>query len=259
MSGLHSLLGLSLAGAGAVGIGAAAGALSPALASGLCLASLAGLLGGVALGSARPELQWFGPAVLRGQHPGRVALTLDDGPDPVSTPAILRALEPVGRATFFVLADRVARDPGLLRQIVAAGHEVGLHGLSHHPWLTLRAPKAGAAELQQGLDILAAAGATGVRFFRPPFGVVSPRVYEAARRAGLEVAWCSLRTGDGVALPKDTLLARCRRAQGGDVVLLHEGDRPTWRLMPEILAEWQGRGLEVSTLSEALEAPGAAA
>ena len=233
-----------VAGLGAAGV--AAGLVVPAAAP----LALAGVIGAVWMASARPELEAFGPVIVRARHPGRLALTIDDRPHPVSTPAMLATLAAAdAHATFFLLADRVQRHPGLLRDILAGGHEVGLHGLSHHPWLTVYSPARGAAELRRAVEIL---GVPGLRWFRPPFGAVSPRLHEAVRLAGLTLAWCSVRTGDGVRIAPDTLRARCRKAVGTDIVLLHDGDGPTHTLLPELLHEWESRGIRASTLTEAL-------
>lgn len=227
-----------LGGLAALGFGGAAAATATTL---------------LVIASSRPELQAFGPAIVRARDPGAVALTFDDGPHPESTPLILEALATAGaRATFFVLADRVEAAPALLRAIVEAGHEVGLHGRRHHPWLTTWSPARGAADLREALGVLAAHGVV-TRWFRPPFGAVSPRLHAAAEAAGLRVAWCSVRTGDGVAMPEAKLLARCAAAVGTDIVLLHEGPgRPAARLLPRILAEWDQRGIRATTLSAAL-------
>ena len=67
------------------------------------------------------------------------ALTFDDGPDPVWTPAVLDALAHAGaRATFFVLGEAAARHPDVVRRTLAEGHAVELHGHAHlrHPALT---------------------------------------------------------------------------------------------------------------------------
>src|SRR6516225_5676815 len=66
---------------------------------------------------------WRGP---RGDR--RVALTLDDGPDPEATPRLLRLLASRGaRATFFLIGERAARHRDLVRAMVAEGHEIGNH------------------------------------------------------------------------------------------------------------------------------------
>lgn len=61
-----------------------------------------------------------------------IALTFDDGPDPVWTPKILDVLRRNGvRATFFTVGTRVAENPALARRIVEEGHQIGLHGFTH--------------------------------------------------------------------------------------------------------------------------------
>ncbi|MBX2800186.1 MAG: polysaccharide deacetylase family protein [Myxococcales bacterium] len=215
-------------------------------------------LGGVTLvttlvaASAWPQTQLFGPAPLRGSAAG-VALTFDDGPDPESTPQLLQALEEAGAtATFFVLADRVEAHPELARAI-AEKHEVALHGASHHPWLTVFSPKRGAAELREAWERVARV--TGVEpssWFRPPFGATSPRLFASAEGAGLQVVWCSVRTGDGGPIGPDTLRRRCQRAQAGDIVLLHEGPRAAREALPQVLADLEARGLPAVTVSEML-------
>ena len=68
------------------------------------------------------------------------ALTLDDGPDPETTPAVLDLLGRAGaKATFFLVGARAARHPELVARIAAEGHAVGNHGWDH-PALPTLAP-----------------------------------------------------------------------------------------------------------------------
>lgn len=244
--------------AGGVAAGSAAlagvGVLPGGLALGVAGSALAAVAGGVGLASARPDLHGYGRALCRASHPGRLALTVDDGPDPRSTPALLDALVRAGAsATFFVLADRVRADPGLLRALVDAGMEVGVHGREHSARLTWAPPTAGARWLAEARATLEAAGAPPTRWFRPPFGAVSPRVFAAAAGAGLEVVWCSVRTGDGGPASPDRIRARCRSAVATDIVLLHDGPGHARALLPELLDEWAGRGIAAASLTRALE------
>src|SRR6476469_1304591 len=63
---------------------------------------------------------------------GTIALTFDDGPDPVWTARVLAELErQPAVATFFVDARRALSPPGLIAAIGAAGHEIGFHCLDH--------------------------------------------------------------------------------------------------------------------------------
>jgi peptidoglycan/xylan/chitin deacetylase (PgdA/CDA1 family) len=153
-----------------------------------------------------------------------VALTFDDGPDPDGTPAVLDALAAAGMtATFFVLADRVAVHPALVGRTVAAGHEIGLHGLDHARLPTLDR-SALPRWFEDGRRRVEEVAGTPVRFFRPPFGAQSPATLRAARRAGLEVVVWSADAkdwaGDPVPDVVDRALAGC---QPGAVVLLHDG------------------------------------
>lgn len=197
----------------------------------------------IAWGSADPATQIHGPVELRGTHSNTVALTFDDGPDPDSTPALLAALREHGaRATFFLLVDRAERYPELCRAI-AQEHEIGLHGLSHHPWLTVTPSRWGSEQLDRGRRRLQALSGATVTRFRPPFGATSPHLAASARRAGLIVTWASQRTRDGSGMDPSALRARCQAVRGGDIVLMHEGPRGAERALPGILDDLAARGL----------------
>jgi peptidoglycan/xylan/chitin deacetylase (PgdA/CDA1 family) len=237
--------------AGLAGLAAAFGLLPGGAALFVCGLALAAIGLHVVAGSADPALQVFGPAVCSA-NTGRpeVALTFDDGPDPASTPALLDALAAAGaRATFFLLVDQAERHPELARAIGRA-HEVGLHGLTHTPWLTLRHPAAGARELTDARDRLAALTGATVQLYRPPFGAVSPRLTEAVRRAGLTLVWCSVRTRDGGRLSEDAVQQRCQAASAGDIVLLHERRPSTARAMPAVFDQLRARGLSAVTVGD---------
>lgn len=212
------------------------------------------VLGTLVAASARPSLQVYAPAVLRGPAgSGGVALTFDDGPDPASTLQLLEALERVdARATFFVLADRAEAHPELLRAI-ASRHEVALHGPSHDPRLVFVSPSVGARALQEASGRIETICGQRPRWYRPPFGVTSPRLAQALAGTPLRMAWCSLRTMDGVGSSPLALRRACGRAVAGDIVLLHEGPRAAREALPVILQDLLSRGLRPVTVSELLE------
>lgn len=153
-----------------------------------------------------------------------VALTYDDGPDPVGTPAVLAALGSAGvRATFFQLAERAERYPELVRAVLAAGHEVALHGIDHSRLSGLPPGEAG-RRIVAGRDRLAAVTGARARWFRPAYGGQTLRTYAATRRAGLDpVVW-----GPSVEDWRDGTAAEVAeravpRLGPGEVVLLHDG------------------------------------
>jgi peptidoglycan/xylan/chitin deacetylase (PgdA/CDA1 family) len=192
--------------------------------------------------------------------PGHVALTFDDGPDPVSTPPMLAALEKLGwRATFFCLGSQVRRSPGLTRELVSRGHELAVHGDTHRSQLR-RPVGAVVTDVIRARDTIAAAGEAPVRFFRPPYGGVSSATLVAARRSQLQLVlwtswgldWQPRATGRSVAANVQ------RTSFPGATVLLHDSDitstpgswRSTLAALPFLADTWAAAGLQVGTLSE---------
>jgi peptidoglycan/xylan/chitin deacetylase (PgdA/CDA1 family) len=189
----------------------------------------------------------------RVEHADGVALTFDDGPHPRGTPAVLDALALAGAtATFFLVGEQVARAPALASEIVAAGHDVALHGQRHRCqlWLTPRA-------LDDDLARVAATvhDATGrtPELYRPPYGVFSAAGLALVPRRGWRSLlwsrwgrdWAARATPAGIA-------ARATRAlAAGDVVLLHDADtyssEGSWQrtaaALPAILDAVHGAGL----------------
>jgi len=212
--------------------------------------SVTALLVGLYYGTTRPELRVYGDAIVRGAKPGVVAITFDDGPDPRSTEAILDALKTTGdSATFFLLADQAEHHPDLARRI-ADEQEVGVHGLHHDLAVALRSPGEGARVLEEATRRIAEV--TGVQpvWYRPPFGIVTPRLVQAVNRTKLVTVWCSLRTRDGTGGTAEWLRARCASATQGDILLMHEGARPARDALPQILDDLHRRGLRSVTISD---------
>jgi peptidoglycan/xylan/chitin deacetylase (PgdA/CDA1 family) len=155
-----------------------------------------------------------------------VALTIDDGPHPEGTPAILDVLARAGaRATFFVVGEQVRRRPGLLVEIEAAGHLVALHGYRHRLQFRLRAQDL-EDDLIRGIAAIEDALGHGPVWHRPPYGIYSPAGLHGARAMGLRPLlwsrwgkdWRKFTTPDRIA---------ARVVPGvlpGDVILLHDAD-----------------------------------
>lgn len=181
-----------------------------------------------------------------------VALTVDDGPDPRWTPALLDVLDAHGvRATFFVIGERAREHPGLLRRVVAAGHRLGNHSYSHvQPFAALPA-----ADLSRevGATQQVVAGETGVRptLFRAPAGGWSRSVLAASRDHGLTPVDWTVDPKDWREPPADRIARRVARARPDDIVLCHDGggDRSgTVEALDLALARLRGRGVAFTTL-----------
>ncbi|MGY1751792.1 polysaccharide deacetylase family protein [Blastococcus sp. SYSU D01042] len=198
----------------------------------------------------------------------RVVLTFDDGPEPGGTDRVLAALADAGAtATFFVLVGRVRRYRSLFDEIVAAGHEVALHGVDHRA-LPERATGEVAAAMRAGRAELEDAAGRTVRWHRPPYGRQTPRTWRAVTGAGLMPVLWGPTTWDWRDVPHDERLTKAREGvHPGAIVLAHDGfagaedgaaDGPApvldrGRLIAEVLAGYAADGWGACSLGEALE------
>ena len=191
----------------------------------------------------------------RGKAMRLVGLTYDDGPDPVSTPAVLAALGSNGtKATFFMLSARAARHPGIVRDVVAAGHEIALHGVDHHRLTTL-----GSREVQErlvrGKSVLEDVSGQEIRWFRSPHGAQNVGTYRAIRRAGLHSVVWTAAANDWVAQDPAEVAPRLMESlRGGGIALLHDALAGDPRLPEEPDPLRDVRGKITTSVLDALRA-----
>jgi polysaccharide deacetylase family sporulation protein PdaB len=185
-----------------------------------------------------------------------IALTFDDGPNPVYTPQILDLLDQYhAKATFFVVGSRVKKYPQVAKELVLRGHEIANHTY-RHPNLGKISFQQFQAEMEQTkMAILEATGITS-HLFRPPGGYYDERIVNAARQAGyLVVMWSWHQDTRDWANPGTHLVVRkvLSNARNGDIVLFHDngGDRSqTIDALEKILPELKQRGYRFITVSE---------
>jgi peptidoglycan-N-acetylglucosamine deacetylase len=182
-----------------------------------------------------------------------VALTIDDGPDPVSTPRILAELRRHdARATFFLITTRLSGEERLVEQIVREGHQLGNHFTRDRPSIRLDR-QAFEADLLTAHRALATWAQP--RWARPASGWYSREMVEVMRRHGYRCALGSVYPFD-VLIPSVSWANRyiLRTVRPGAVVVLHGGNRGlrTARVLSEVLPELVRRGYRVVTLSEAV-------
>jgi peptidoglycan/xylan/chitin deacetylase (PgdA/CDA1 family) len=212
-------------------------------------ATLAALLAaGWALPAAAPVAPPVARALrvpLRLRDSATVALTFDDGPHPLGTPAILDLLAAAGaRACFFLLGEQVRRTGALAAEIVAAGHTVGVHG-DRHRTLQRLTPAALTRDLDRAGDTIASATGTIPALHRAPYGVYSwPALAEVRRRGWTPVLWSAWGRDWARGATGASVAARVEAGLGpAGVVLLHDADdysvpgswRATAAALPRIL------------------------
>ena len=258
-----------VAGAAAFHLGVLAGlAMAPgrrraalqALAAGHLLVGAAGL---------RPGAPWLGRSVVRlpdaaieGSSGGRVALTLDDGPDPEVTPQVLDLLDGHdAKATFFVIGRRVEAHPQLAKEIVARGHRLENHTYRHrHSFAFLPYPIM-RREIDRAQRAITDTVGRAPCYFRAPAGMRNVFVDPILHELDLTLVAWTRRGFDAVDPSVDRVMPRlCRGLRDGDILLLHDGNaardaegRPgVLETLPRLLSLLQRRGLRCVGLDDGL-------
>lgn len=195
-------------------------------------------------------------------RPRTVALTFDDGPDPTWTPQILDVLRQYNvPATFFVIGADVCLHPGLVRQEVESGHEVGVHTFTHVDLGTAHSRR---ATLELSQTQLAIAGAAGVRtallrlpYSSTPDSMTAPE-YEAIRRAsgdGYFTVLADADTEDWSRHGAQAIVDKAMPPDGeGAIILMHDGGgnrEQTIEALRILIPRLQQEGYTFATVSAA--------
>jgi len=228
--------------------------LATGLAAGLGTIGL--LYGGCAYAALWPASQIFGPTLIAPAQPDQIAMTFDDGPNPAWTPKLLNHLARHNvRATFFLVGSYAARNPGLVSEMVSAGHTIGNHSW-RHPNLALSSAAKIRLELVRSRSLLEEMTGKPVRLFRPPFGARRPAVLTIARSLGMVPVLWNAMTSDwstpDAAVIADRLsqkIDRNRHRGWASNVVLHDGNHldpvanraPSVAAAKTLIAEYEGR------------------
>jgi cellulose synthase/poly-beta-1,6-N-acetylglucosamine synthase-like glycosyltransferase/spore germination protein YaaH/peptidoglycan/xylan/chitin deacetylase (PgdA/CDA1 family) len=208
-----------------------------------------------------------------GAQPKKIALSFDDGPDPVNTPKILDILKAKhAPATFFVIGVEANNALDLLRREYDEGHEIGNHTYTH-PAFTPALPPA-QIELQLNLNERLLASTLGIKtqLFRPPYGIDhQPETADEVEMLPIPLSMGYIIVGaqidphdwgeaGGIAPPPaQTIVDRVmQQAQSGvgNIVLLHDGggDRShTIAALPMIIDQLRAAGYELVPVSELID------
>lgn len=174
----------------------------------------------------RPTIQWLGPVITRFATEKReVWITIDDGPTD-DTAAVLALFDTMGvKATFFVKGVLARQHPDRVAEILARGHSVANHSMTHPAgsfWCAL--PRRVAEEIDGCNDAIAGVTGARPRWFRAPVGIKNPAVHPALDRRGMRLIGWSARGFDAVVGDTDKVVARVLRdLRPGAIILLHQG------------------------------------
>ncbi|HEY3129284.1 MAG TPA: polysaccharide deacetylase family protein [Acidobacteriota bacterium] len=218
----------------------------------IAVPTAAAVAGVSAWGAFHPASQLFGPTVRNTNSGSALALSFDDGPNPQATPQLLDFLDKHQvRATFFLIGKHVRLYPQLAADLAARGHTVGNH-TETHPSLTWLSSERIASELSRCQQSIEQATGRPARWMRPPYGFRGPQLNPVVKSKGYDgvVMW-SLSARDWNPQSPSRVIARLRKARGGDIILLHDGDHRnacadrshTLRALEFWLPRWKDAGL----------------
>ena len=197
-----------------------------------------------------------------------VALTFDDGPDATVTPQVLDLLRQAGaRATFFILSDHAERLPHIVRDIVAQGHEIGLHS-DRHDRLTQLSTSEVRSRLAVAKAAIEAISGKRITLFRPPYGAQTLATFMIAKSLGLQtVVWGPYAEDWLDSSPEAAAAKVLDVVRGGEIALFHDGlelddhaVRPALdraRVVELVLDGFKARGLTADTVSAMIDESGA--
>ncbi|CAO3422757.1 hypothetical protein [Azospirillum argentinense] len=193
------------------------------------------------------------PATLKEEGWNLCALTFDDGPHRVVTRQILDVLnrEKIP-ATYFPVASVAENQGEVIRDFIAAGHEIGNHSLTH---ADLRAmdPETQRHEIAEANRILRGFGANPV-LFRPPYGRYTPDLLAIAREESMSPVLWTVDTRDWQVRDPDRIVQHVKTEAGtGSVLLLHSTYPSTLNALPRVIAAMRAKGCEFVTLSDWIE------
>lgn len=181
-----------------------------------------------------------------------VALTFDDGPVSSNTSRVLDILKQRNiKATFYVLGNRVVNNPGLIRRMVAEGHEVGNHTWDHKK-LTRLSDAQVRSQLNRTRDAIISAAGVKPRTMRPPYGALLTRQRNMIyREYGYPTVMWDVDPEDwkkpGAGVVRNRIVSRTRN---GSIILLHDLHASSIDAVPSTVDALLRKGYKFVTVSQ---------
>ena len=198
--------------------------------------------------AARREL----PVYCVERNDNKIAISFDASWGGDKTLQILDTLDRYDiKTTFFLVDIWTQKYPELVKEILARGHEIGNHSLTHAHMSKLDAQGI-IKELDgmaQGLEKVAGAKPA---LFRPPYGEYNDLVVTTARAQGYEVVQWSVDSQDWKNRGAQDIISRATKVQSGDIILFHNDSLYITQALPEVLNYYLKNGYNVVPVSEIL-------
>lgn len=165
-----------------------------------------------------------------------VALTFDDGPTEF-TPKFLDLLKDNQvRATFFCIGKQIEKYPETFQRIIAEGHTIGNHTLSHSNNTGFLSTSKMVEEIEKCDEVMANTGTIKTDLYRPPFGVTNPSIAKAIKRTHKKSIGWNVRSLDTVTDDEKKIYRRVTKGlRKGSIILLHDTSEKTYHVLVDLL------------------------
>jgi peptidoglycan/xylan/chitin deacetylase (PgdA/CDA1 family) len=186
-----------------------------------------------------------------------IALTVDDGPWPKTTLAMLDIFKQNDvKATFFWVGSSLQANPEIAKQVVAQGHAIGNH--TWHHWYRQMDETTAKSEIERTNELIYKTTGVKTAFFRPPGGYLNNGLAAYAKSQKNSVVMWSVTSADTDPHAKYQVFVKnvLRDAKPGAIVLMHDGGgnrERTVKALPEIITGLKQQGYRFVTLPELLE------
>ncbi|MES2579569.1 MAG: polysaccharide deacetylase family protein [Pseudomonadota bacterium] len=212
-----------------------------------------------------PRSNWLGPnwtqLPIAAANRREIALTIDDGPDPLVTPQVLDILDNYrAKATFFCIGNKALQHPELCREIVRRGHLIENHSQQHRHYFSLLGINGFTREIKAAQETLYNITGKRPQFFRAPAGLRNPFLEPVLSRLGLRLVSWTVRGFDtqvtNIEKVSKKLLAGLHP---GSILLLHDGNATLSKtnipiilaVLPTLLEAAKKQNLHFVTLQDA--------
>ena len=212
-----------------------------------------------------PRSHWLGsnwtelPAasVLRKE----IALTIDDGPDPIVTPQVLNILDRFQvKVTFFCIGNKAAQYTDLCHEIISRGHAIENHSQQHRHYFSLLGLRGFTREISAAQKTLFSITGVQPQFFRAPAGLRNPFLAPVLKRLNLQLVSWTVRGFDTQVTDADKIKNKLiAKLKPGTILLMHDGNAAhtsantpvILAVLPYLLEEAHKRDLYFVTLADA--------
>ncbi|AZA81037.1 polysaccharide deacetylase family protein [Chryseobacterium lactis] len=165
-----------------------------------------------------------------------VALTFDDGPTEF-TPKFLDLLkEHQIKATFFCIGKQIEKYPETFQRIIAEGHTVGNHTLSHSNSTGFLSTSKMIEEIENCDQVMNDVGNIKTNLYRPPFGVTNPNIAKAISKTSKHSIGWNVRSLDTIIDDERKIYRRITKTlKKGSIILLHDTSDKTYQVVVDLL------------------------